>query len=260
MPNPFPGMNPYLEHPDRWNEFHHLLISIIAESLNPKLLPKYRIAIEKRIYQIDERSVLVGIPDGTGLRKKPQTNRDNSNVAVAEPPVKPLRVSVPMPDKTREGYLEILELATGEVVTVIEVLSPKNKRYGKGQDVYEKKRQKILASSTNLVEIDLLRVGEPMPVLDCDIEGIYRILISRGDERPIADLYLFNLADAIPSFSLPLRQGDSEPILDLQTLINAVYERAGYDFVIDYDSEPVPRLSESEAAWADSLLWEKGLR
>ena len=61
MPNPFPGMNPYLESPDFWPEVHHLLIGILQESLVPQLVPKYRVAIEKRIYEIkEEQSLLVG--------------------------------------------------------------------------------------------------------------------------------------------------------------------------------------------------------
>jgi hypothetical protein len=38
----FPGMNPYLEDPQRWPEVHHLLMSLLAETLNPKKLPQYR--------------------------------------------------------------------------------------------------------------------------------------------------------------------------------------------------------------------------
>jgi hypothetical protein len=43
-------------------------------------------------------------------------------------------------------------------------------------------------------------------------------------------------------------------------LLNGVYERAGYDLVIDYNGESVPSLSDTDAAWADALLQEKGLR
>ncbi|MEB3829953.1 DUF4058 family protein, partial [Phormidium sp. CCY1219] len=52
MPSPFPGMNPYLEQPDFWPEVHHLLISLLLESLVPQLRPKYRVAIEKRVYEM----------------------------------------------------------------------------------------------------------------------------------------------------------------------------------------------------------------
>lgn len=51
MPSPFPGMNPYLEHPARWQEFHDRLIVAIADELGPKLRPKYRAAVEERIYE-----------------------------------------------------------------------------------------------------------------------------------------------------------------------------------------------------------------
>ena len=64
MPSRFPGMNPYLEYPELWPEFHHWIITLIADSLVPQLRPKYRVAIEQRVYQMtDENSVLVGIAD-----------------------------------------------------------------------------------------------------------------------------------------------------------------------------------------------------
>jgi len=85
-------------------------------------------------------------------------------------------------------------------------------------------------------------------------------LVSRANQKPLGDLYLFNLPDMIPAFPLPLRGGDAEPIVDLQGLLNAVYDRAAYDFRIDYTATPVPPLSETDAVWADALLEERGLR
>ncbi|MGL4502960.1 MAG: DUF4058 family protein, partial [Planktothrix sp.] len=72
--------------------------------------------------------------------------------------------------------------------------------------------------------------------------------------------YLFNLPETIPTFPLPLRSGDTEPIIDLNQLLNHLYDRAGYDFVIDYGTEPIPALAESEAAWVDARLREQGIR
>ncbi|WP_373537352.1 DUF4058 family protein [Microcoleus sp.] len=261
MPNPFPGMNPYLESPDFWPQVHHLLISSIFESLVPQLLPRYIVDIEKRVYEISgENSLLVGIPDVTVQRSPIQTNPTSSNIAVAAPPVTALKVRLPVPVEFREAYLEVRDTETRAVVTVIEVLSPANKRPGKGREMYEQKRERVFGSRTHLVEIDLLRSYQPLPVFGNDIEASYRILVSRRDCRPMADLYLFNLPDMIPQFPLPLRAGDVEPIVDLQALLNGVYDRAAYDFRIDYTAEPVPPLSEADAAWADSLLRDKGLR
>ena len=47
-----------------------------------------------------------------------------------------------------------------EVVTVLETLSPANKRPGgDGRREYLKKREEVLQSPSHLVEIDLLRGG-----------------------------------------------------------------------------------------------------
>ncbi|MEH2374646.1 MAG: DUF4058 family protein [Nostoc sp.] len=108
--------------------------------------------------------------------------------------------------------------------------------------------------------MDLLRKGEPMLMMGDDIQSHYRILVCRGDRRPYADLYAFNLPDIIPPFPLPLRAGDTEPVIDLQTLLNEVYDIYGYDLVVDYSQQPVPALLEADAAWVDALLREKGLR
>ncbi|WP_322744361.1 MULTISPECIES: DUF4058 family protein [unclassified Coleofasciculus] len=59
MPSPFPGIDPYLEHPSSWSNVHYRLISAIpfgiaslhAISLNPHLRPKYRVVVEEAIYQ-----------------------------------------------------------------------------------------------------------------------------------------------------------------------------------------------------------------
>ncbi len=261
MPNPFPGMNPYLEHPDFWPEVHHLLISAIKEWLTPQLRPKYRVAIEKRIYEIQgENSLLVAIPDVSIQQKRRPASAASNGVAVASRTVQPLKVRIPVSAEFREGYLEVIDMTTKEVVTVLEVLSPANKRRGEGRKKYDNKRNKIFDSSTHLVEIDLLRGGEPLPVFGDSHNSDYRVLVSRSNQRPIADLYLFNLPDPIPAFPLPLRPEDVEPVLDLQALINQVYDRAGYDFEIDYTPGAAPPLSEADAAWADSLLWDKGLR
>lgn len=261
MPSPFPGMNPYLENPEIWPEVHNRLIVAISDSLVPQLLPKYRVAIEKRVYQMNsDNSLLVGIPDVTIQKINNQPNSPTSNVAVAAPPITALKVRVPMLMEFREAYLEVREIATQKVITVIELLSPKNKRPGEGREAYLNKRQKILSSSTHLVEIDLLRAGEAMPVFGNDFTANYRILVSRGNCRPEADLYLFNLPNPIPTFPLPLQSGDTEPIVDLQNLLGGVYDRSGYDYIIDNTKEPFPTLSESDATWIDSWLREKSLR
>lgn len=261
MPSPFPGMNPYLEHPELFPGFHHWLIIEIARFLSPQLRPKYRVAVEVRMYETtDDNSLLVGIPDVTVKSRQTATDSTINNVAVAAPTTEPVKVTVPMPVTIKEGYLEVREVGTEALITTIEILSPSNKRSGKGRQMYEEKRYQVLGSRTNLVEIDLLRKGEPMRFFDNGIETHYRILVCRGTRRPYADLYAFNLLDVIPNFPLPLRSGDTEPVIDLQSLLNEVYDVSGYDLVVDYNQEAVPALSEQDAVWADALLRENRLR
>jgi len=162
MPLPFPGMDPYLEHPDRWPSVHSRLIVELADFLTPQLLPKYFVDIEERIYLTagEERAVVV--PDVTVKRDRFNPNA-GTNVAVAKSPsdvasltaTEPVAVTVPMLEEVKRNYLEIKEAGSKEVVTAIEILSPTNKRPGKGREKYDRKRQQIFNSRTHLVEIDL---------------------------------------------------------------------------------------------------------
>ncbi|MGF1493307.1 MAG: DUF4058 family protein [Microcoleaceae cyanobacterium] len=254
MPSPLPGMDPYLEHPGSWPNFHHRLITAIAIDLAPQLRPKYRVVVEEAIYQTQaEESLLVGIPDVTvqkAARQSESPSSQSSEAALeATLMIEPLQVELPMPKVTRQGYLEVREVATSDVITVIEVLSPTNKRPGEGRRTYEAKRQTVLASATNFVEIDLLRQWEPMLLLPSQVQSHYRVLVSSGLSRPQASLYAFNLPDPIPAFPLQLSVGDVEPIVNLQQLVGDIYDQSGYDLVIYYQSDPIPPLSDQEATW-----------
>lgn len=252
---PFPGMNPYLENPELWTEVHHLLISLLAETLNPQLLPTYRVAIEKRVYPLSgEDALLIGIPDVTvGKRQQREPNMGSTATAIAAAPSPPVSVMVPMPIEVQEGYLEIREVAPQEVVTVIEVLSPANKRPGRGRDSYLQKREQVLGSSSHLVEIDLLRQGAPMPMLN-GATSHYRILVSRRDRRPYAELYPFSVREAMPSFAIPLKPPSPEPVVEIKGLLSQVIDRAGLAVVLDYTQSPVPPFEGEDAAWLKALL------
>lgn len=262
MRSPFPGMDPYLERPTLWPEVHTRLIVALADFLGLILRPRYRVAVERRTYvSLMAPEELAGLPDVAVIYAEaelPPAQRREETATLTMP----VAAQVPLPEERRERYLEVRELAGGEVVTVIELLSPSNKRPGEGRRQYEKKRLRVLGRQTHLVEVDLLRGGEPMPVLvqGNGQKGPYRILVSRSDSRPRADLYLFSLRDPLPIFPLPLLRGDIEPLVDLGALLHDLYERAGYDMVIDYRNEPAPPLDEEDAAWVDSLLCQAGLR
>ncbi|MEH2182253.1 DUF4058 family protein [Nostoc sp.] len=250
MGNPFPGMNPYLEQPELWHQVHNRLIVVIADDLTPQIAPKYRVSIKERVYTSVDDILLVGIAD-VAVAKRNTT--DNSTTLTAAKLAEPSKVKVPVPEQITERFLEVRATPTKEVVAVIEILSPKNKRSKEGRAADESKRQKILASATNLVEIDLLRQGESMPILGASVTD-YSILVSPSYNRPDADLYTFDLKNPIPIFPVPLCEGEPEPIVDLQRLLNEVYERARFDLAIDY-SQPLKIVrSPKEEAWVREVL------
>jgi hypothetical protein len=162
-------------------------------------------------------------------------------------------VTLPLTEEITERYLEIREVKTGRVVTVVEVLSPKNKRVGEGRDKYLTKRQKVLNSATHLVEIDLLRTGNFMPMAQ-EILTDYRILVSRANLRPEAELYPFNVRESIPQFLFPLQSPDEEPVVNLSEVLGKVYQEAALDFAIDYSVQPVPALGDRDFQWVQSLI------
>ena len=264
MPTPFPGMDPYLERPGLWKDVHTAMLADLRRPLAAKLAPKYYIALEERTYLLEANELaLVGEPDiaaikrdsprgGVAVRTQPMTN----GLAMPEPVV----VELPLSEEVRERYLEVRLAADHRVITVIELLSPANKRTGEGRAQYEKKRQKVLDSSTHFVEIDLLRGGTPMAMTHQPEDSHYRILISRSEQRPKGLLYAFSVRDVIPKFYLPLQKGDDEPLIDLQNLLHTLYDDVRYDLRISYKEEPTPRLDKKDVTWSNQLLIGAGLR
>jgi hypothetical protein len=250
-------MDPYLEHPILWPGVHNGLIVTLQLVLAPQLRPRYYIALEERVYVTEpDQRAFIGRPD-LAVVGHPEAGATFQPMASAS---SGLTVRVPLPDEVRETYLEVRETGTDYVITVLEVLSPTNKRPGRGRQIYEGKRLDVLATRTHLVEMDLIRAGEPMPILDNGSTSHYRILVSRGDRRPHATLYAFGVRQMIPPFPLPLKPEDQEPLVDIGGLLHDLYDRASYDLRLDYQGEPVPSLSAEDALWADQLLRRQGRR
>ncbi|MGD1909007.1 MAG: DUF4058 family protein [Leptolyngbyaceae cyanobacterium] len=262
MPSPFPGMDPYLEQPTFWSAFHSRLIVAIADALSPKLRPRYYIEVETRIYK-DAGELLVGIPDGVVLSRSQGSSADRGDAPAIETAVaaksRPQQVTLPMPVEIKERYLEVREAGTDAVITVIEVLSPKNKRQGSGRTAYGTKRQAILTSTSHLIELDLLRGDDPLPMAGADSLGHYHVLVSRSSRRPQADLYGFKVQEPLPVFPLPLKGSDEFIEVDLAQIFSGVYDRASYDLRIDYGQPPpLPPFVQADQVWIDDLL--KGVR
>jgi hypothetical protein len=67
------------------------------------------------------------------------------------------------------------------------------------------------------------------------------------------------LRHALPQIPVPLRENESDVMLDLQVLLERIYAAGGHDD-IDYRAAPDPPLDTADAAWADDLLRAAGRR
>ncbi len=75
--------------------------------------------------------------------------------------------------------------------------------------------------------------------------------MSRVSQRSQALLYPFNLPQPLPKVPIPLREGDVEPVLDFQQLLNEIYQRSSYQFSIDYSQRPQLSWPEAEQRWIE---------
>lgn len=263
MPSPFPGMDPYLEHPRFWQDVHDTLISEIRNQLVPQLRPRYvaRLVPQRVMDQPDNGELRIMFPDVPVIRRPPVEPLPvpaGAAVVITPPPVKTVNVMrVPF----RQVSVEIRDVTSGLLVTAIELLSPANKRRGtKTREGYLRKRDTLLASTTHLLEIDLLRRGERLPLRPPPPAAPYYAVLSRADRRPDADCWPIRLQDPLPVVPVPLLPPDPDVPLDLGAALREVYDQAGYDLDMDYTVEPFPPLEGENAVWAAEILEKAGLR
>jgi hypothetical protein len=227
MKSPFPGMDPYVE--PYWPDIHLSLVIFARQSLNGSLPEDLAARADDRAY--DE------LPTG----------RDYAN------------------DPVKEHFLGIIEPQSERLVTVIEFLSPANKQPGHaGNAAYLESRRQYLAAGANLVEFDLTRGGDwqsllrPHSVPDWHRTD-YRACVRRATQTGKVEFYPIALRQRLPTISVPLRSNDSDASLDLQHLFERAYESGRYAST-DYRKSCEPPLDGEDAAWADQLLREAGLR
>lgn len=224
MPSPFPGMDPFIED-QKWSGFHHQMIAELGQRLVASLPPHYVVDPEQRTYQ-EEAAVQSTLPN-----------------------------SIRGPLEQRESYLVIRARNSLEIVTVIELLSPANKRlHSIGRKVYLHHRNDVLRTNAHLIELDLLLAGErwasdpPLPSAD------YCVALSRADQRSKVQVFPWSLSDRLPVIPVPLSLGEADARLDLQAALNAVYDQSGYDNSLRYDKPLEVPLVPEKAAWVQQVL------
>ncbi len=265
MPSPFPGMDPYLEG-EMWQEFHETLASTIRAQLMPLLAPKYVALLAKR-YALDRADIgIIGLPAERVLypdvdvvappSRAAASLSSSASVAVAEPAVE---LVSPMSEEVPLLSVEIRDVANRRLVTLIEILSPINKR-GEEWREYLNRREEILQTKTHLLEIDLLLQGLRLPLLGELPPAAYYIFLSRWQRRPWTQVWQISLRQALPAVPVPLLPPDPDVPLDLQAAVKACFELVGYERLLDYSvPPPPPALSQEDAAWVAECLRAAGV-
>jgi hypothetical protein len=247
---PFPGMDPYLEHPVLWEGVHARLIVAIANQLQPRLDPRYVASVEERVFvEGPQRRIpdvwVQKVGEPAGDRAVPEADADTAVILEVED----LEV--------RQTRVEILDLNNNmKLVTLIEVVSPTNKAAGPGRASYVRKQRETLARDCHLLEIDLLRRGrhvlsipawrlQPLRTYD------YLVCVSRWTDRHRFELYPRPLRERLPRIKVPLAEPDPDVLLDVQAALDQVYNDGRYMLRVRYGEPCEPALGAADQHWAD---------
>jgi hypothetical protein len=264
MKSPFPGIDPYIEGCGLWADFHTKLIGEIERTLATTLPERYFIQTGERAYVVlagtngkDELPFYPDVAVEAASQPEPGTQPSRA-VAVAEAAGEdaPVTMRAFIDEHFRESFIEIYAADPEmRLVTSIEVLSPSNKRRGsEGWEQYIRKRNALLLGSANLVEIDLLRGGQRMPMAEPWPTSPYYLLVGRQNRVPYCRVWPVHFHQPLPEIPVPLANPDPDLPLALGPLIEAVYERSRYARRIDYSKPLAPPLTPEQTAWLQGQL------
>jgi hypothetical protein len=267
MPSPFPGMDPWLEYPALFPDFHTGFIGVLRAILNAALPRPYFAALSTRVYM--EASERMIEPDVDVLRPVAPAAQGGGIATLALLAAELLEVPArPLPDEEiTEVALEVRTADEGNrLVTSIELLSPTNKTRGtSGRALYLAKQHELKTVGVNLVEIDLLRAGVhatavSLPELRRRAAGfVYHVSVSRAERWDAAFVLPISLPQRLPVIPVPLAVGLPDVPADLQAVFDRTYDEAAYDRWVHYDRPPDPPLTPEQQAWAEGILRAKGL-
>ena len=256
---PFPGMDPYLERPAIWPDFHDSLIFCIREALQPLLRPRYAALSQDRLYVVESQRPIR--PDVSVVRARRRPTR--SGAAATARKLDRAVVIEMFREEIRQPLIHIIEPAAGNrVVTAIEVLSPDNKVRGEGRKSYLQKGDELWKAGANLIEIDLLRRGQPtvrVPSGRLDELQPFHYLVAVSRWFPSQyEVYPIGLRDRLPKVAIPLTNGDPDVMLDLQAAFGRCWESGAYPELLRYE-QSLAGLTKSDVTWCRKQLRAAGL-
>jgi len=263
MPSPFPGMDPYLESPRYFPDFHHSFIVYLKEAIQLSLPAPYFAKTEERVWiERPERSTLPDVSVLSAGRRAPVAY-EGAVAILEETGVDTEPVEVIAGHEEREIFLELFTGGPGQprrLITAIELLSPSNKSPGSaGQNAYLAKQSEFLARDVHLIEIDLLRGGRHTTAVPREsLQRPFDYHLSVRDMNfPPTRLYSYPilLEDRLPKLAVPLLKGEGYITVELQPVFDRCYDTGSYRREIDYlRDEPDPPLSDPRRSWARACI------
>jgi hypothetical protein len=247
-------MDPYLEIHPFWSDFVPTFIAEIRNALLALLLPRYDVRMEECVMLTENDYNLHRLRrDVTVSETASWEPAKSAGTAIAEP------VSIELDHPAYEPFtqrrLKIIRLPHERVVTAIEVLSPTNEVPGEGGlDAYLEKRAELLTCQCNLVELDLLRGGQRLPMSGPLPPADYYALIGRVGKKPRCHVVGWSLRAPLPIIDIPLLAPDPDIQLDLQSVFRAAYESAFYDRRLRYNQPLEPPVRPEDEAWLHDVI------
>jgi hypothetical protein len=243
-------MDPYLEEPTIWPDFHTTLIVAIKAELNQRLPPGYIAATDRHVWieRSRTRKRRVREPDVFVSRTRSKASSASTLTTPA-----PRTITLPIPERKGRPYLKIMDARDRRVVTVLELLSPTNKAPGPHHEEYLAKRDEYFSCGVNFVEVNLLRAGKHPPLGELEIADLqYYILVCRARELPSAAIWTFTVRDPFPDFPVPLRT-ESQVEMNFRLCMERAYQDGHYEVEVDYRQAPVPSFTGEDARWVREI-------
>ncbi len=269
MPSPLPGMDPWLELPCVFDDLHFALTVGISNALNVVMPPDYYSTISHRV---GYRAIAIPSESDAKADTPDVVTKEGNLVRAAstgeQVGEEPMEFSVEF-GELRERYVEIWRVRKEghQRATLLAVLNREDKQPGEaGRLQCLAHQRELLVGKLSFVEIDLLRSGAhatavPRALIESRSGPFdYHMVVHSLAEREKFRVYARRIGKPLPCVSVPLLPGDGAVDLDLQSLLDRVYDTGRYERWVQYRQwAPDPALSPEQAAWADELLKAKGI-
>jgi hypothetical protein len=261
MPSPFPGVDPFIEDQHFWPDFHHGFMTYWRDSLLRALPAKYDARLEERVRIIEKaggKRRRDRQPDIAVERRRFAKPGIGGTAVALKPSIEPVILELPRIEEYRQTRIRILHRPSRELVAVLELLSPDNKR-GSGRNDYIEKRSQLLwhHPPIHLVEVDLLLRGQRLPTGEPLPAGHFFGFVRRANERDQVSVYAWTIRDPLPVIPIPLRSTDPDAMSDLGTVFRTSYEQGCYERTLSYRKPLKLPLAESDLRWSRKQVKNK---